>query len=287
MRCTFAKFCQASPYWRAARAIEKIRSTLGPSIDVPTAGTGAFPVPLQVAWLRLWERIHAAEQRYHRGAGSVALLAVSKAFAPATISAAAALGQRAFGENYAQEALAKIAALREQAGMPALQWHFIGPIQSNKTRAIAGNFDWVQSIERLSVARRLSEQRPAHLAPLEVLIEVNISAQASKSGIEPDELAQLAQQLVELPRLRLRGIMAIPAPGLAPADQRAAFARLRTLFESLRGAVAGAASQTAAGAGTAPVIDTLSMGMSADFEAAIAEGATMIRVGSALFGERP
>ena len=158
-----------------------------------------------------------------------------------------------------------------------LQWHFIGPIQSNKTRPIAEHFDWVQSVDRIRIAQRLAAQRPADRAPLQTLIEVNISGEASKSGVAPSEVTGLAQEIVRLPGLRLRGLMAIPAPGLAPAAQRAAFGRLRALQETLRAALDG---PSAAG------IDTLSMGMSADFETAIAEGATMVRIVTAIFGER-
>jgi len=175
-----------------------------------------------------------------------------------------------------QEAVAKIQALRALPDLPALQWHFIGPLQSNKTRLVAAHFDWVQSVERLSVAQRLSAQRPAQLAPLQVLLEVNISGEASKSGAAAADVVALARAVAALPRLQLRGLMAIPAPGLAPSAQLAVFARLRALFAEVRAALAGAAD----------AFDTLSMGMSADFEAAIAAGATMVRVGSAIFGER-
>ena len=226
---------------------------------------------LRAAYAQLRARIDAATAASGRNPGAVTLLAVSKTFGPEVIGAAAALGQRSFGENYVQEAVAKMDALAA-AGIGGLEWHFIGPIQSNKTRTIAARFDWVQSIDRASIARRLSEQRPAALAPLQVLLELNASAEDSKSGIEPDALAALAEAVAALPRLTLRGIMAIPRPGLAPAQQRATFAGLRERFEALRAAC--------------PTVDTLSLGMSADFEAAIGAGATLVRIGSALFGQR-
>jgi pyridoxal phosphate enzyme (YggS family) len=240
-------------------------------VGPPAAAPGATPPGLAERFDAVRARIEAATARAGRAPGSVALLAVSKTFAPNVVAAAAALGQRAFGENYVQEAVAKIEALAPQWGA-ALQWHFIGPIQSNKTRPIAEHFAWVQSLERAAIARRLSEQRPAGLAPLQVLLQVNISGEASKSGVAPAELPALAADVAALPRLALRGLMAIPQPDLAPAQQHEVFARLRALHEALRREHPGA--------------DTLSMGMSADFEAAIAEGSTLVRVGSALFGER-
>lgn len=252
----------------------------------PLAGPGAIGPPPAAgqAWdglgpslRRLWDRIEAAQALHNRAPGSVALLAVSKAFPAPAVAAAAACGQRAFGENYVQEAVAKMAAL---AAPPApLAWHFIGPIQGNKTRLIAGHFDWVQSIERLAIAQRLSAQRPGHLAPLQVLLQVNISGEASKSGVAPADVDALALAVAALPRLQLRGLMAIPQQSRVPGEQRAVFARMRALFEQT--------GRRLAAGGAAPSWDTLSMGMSADFEAAIAEGATLVRVGSALFGERP
>jgi len=258
---------------------------LGTSIDFPTAGGAHATVPLPGTWDALWERIRAAEQAAGRPPGSVALLAVSKAFGPAAIAALAALGQRSFGENYAQEALAKIEILGARASLPPLQWHFIGPIQSNKTRLIATHFNWVQSVDRLAVAQRLSAQRPAGMAPLEVLLQVNASGEATKSGIEPARLPALAQAVAALPRLRLRGIMAIPAPEQSPAGQHAGFAHIRDLWEDLRTQLPEAPDGPPGH--YSPRLDTLSMGMSADFAVAIAEGSTMIRIGSALFGERP
>ncbi len=235
----------------------------------PTQSTPARRLDLPAAFENVRERILAATLRSGRAPGSVTLLAVTKTFGPEIVAAAAALGQHAFGENYAQEAIAKMERLAD-AG--ALEWHFIGPIQSNKTRPIASRFAWVQSVERSSIAQRLSAQRPPELPPLQVLLEVNVSAQQSKSGVAPAELLDLAAQVAALPRLCLRGLMAIPRPGMAPSEQRADFARMRELFEDLRRRFA--------------TVDTLSMGMSGDFEAAIAEGSTMVRVGSALFGER-
>ena len=216
--------------------------------------------------------IHAACEGAGRDRASVQLLAVSKTFPAQAVQDAIAAGQYAFGENYLQEALDKIAAIKAALPAAAVEWHFIGPIQSNKTRLTAASFDWVHTVDRLKIAERLSEQRPAGMAPLNVCIQVNISGEASKSGVAPDALPELARQVALLPNLVLRGLMAIPEPETDEAKQRAAFARLRTLAEQLR-----------AGGLT---LDTLSMGMSADMEAAIAEGATIVRVGSAIFGTR-
>lgn len=215
------------------------------------------------------ERIRQAEQLYGRAAGSVQLLAVSKTQPVEAILAALAAGQRAFGENYLQEALPKIAAL---AGHK-LEWHFIGAIQSNKTRDIASHFDWAHTLAGERVARRLDAQRPAGLPPLNVCLQVNISGEASKAGIDPARLSELAHTVAGLPRLRLRGLMAIPRAESDPARQRAAFAALARLQRRLRG--------------EGLALDTLSMGMSDDLEAAIAEGATLVRVGTAIFGARP
>ncbi|WP_312722241.1 YggS family pyridoxal phosphate-dependent enzyme [Stutzerimonas kunmingensis] len=210
-------------------------------------------------------RIREAAQAVGRDPASVGLLAVSKAQPAAAIREAAEAGMRDFGENYLQEALDKQAELGE---LP-LTWHFIGPIQSNKTKPIAEHFDWVHSVDRLKIAQRLSDQRPAELPPLNICLQVNVSGEASKSGCAPEELPQLAQAVAAIPRLRLRGLMCIPAPSEDPAEQRAAFARLRALRDEL------------------PLtLDTLSMGMSQDLEAAIAEGATWVRIGTALFGAR-
>jgi len=216
--------------------------------------------------------IVASEHEFARSGDSVTLLAVSKTFGPEAVLEAVAAGQTAFGENYLQEALDKIAAVAIALPDTALEWHFIGPIQSNKTRAIAEHFDWVHTIERDKVARRLAEQRPAELAPLNVCLQVNISGEASKSGVAPAELPALAKVVAGLPGLRLRGLMAIPEPSSDLVQQRAAFHQVRLLYEQLR-------------ADGVP-LDTLSMGMSGDLRAAIAEGATMVRIGSAIFGAR-
>ncbi|MGE7990396.1 YggS family pyridoxal phosphate-dependent enzyme [Pseudomonas sp. NPDC089554] len=210
-------------------------------------------------------RIDSAAKAASRASDSVQLLAVSKTKPASAIREAHAAGLRDMGENYLQEALAKQEELRD---LPLI-WHFIGPIQSNKTKAIAEHFDWVHSVDRLKVAQRLSEQRPAGLAPLNICLQVNVSGEASKSGCSPAELPALAASVASLPNLRLRGLMAIPQPTDERAEQEAAFARLRQLQESL-------------GLG----LDTLSMGMSHDLEAAIAQGATWVRIGTALFGAR-
>ena len=210
-------------------------------------------------------RIQAGAQAAQRPAGTIGLLAVSKTKPAAAVREAYAAGIRDFGENYLQEALAK---QQELADLP-LCWHFIGPIQSNKTRAIAENFAWVHSVDRLKIAQRLSEQRPAGLPPLNICIQVNISGEASKSGCEPAGLQALATAIAALPNLRLRGLMAIPEPLEDRAAQDAAFASVRTLQEHLQ-----------------LPLDTLSMGMSHDLEAAIAQGATWVRIGTALFGAR-
>ncbi len=213
-------------------------------------------------------RIERAALAAGRDPADVTLLAVSKTFGAAQVREALAGGQRAFGESYVQEAIGKIALL---AGS-GIEWHFIGPLQSNKTRPVAEQFDWVHSVASLKIAQRLSQQRPAERAPLSVCLQVNVSGEATKSGVSEAEVLPLAQAVVALPRLRLRGLMCIPAPASDAAAQRAPFARLRELQQRLR----------AAGL----VLDTLSMGMSDDVEAAIAEGSTCVRVGSAIFGSR-
>lgn len=228
---------------------------------------------LQANLTSLSERISSAAAAAGRPAGSITLVAVGKTFPAAAVLALARCGQRHFAENYLQEALAKIDAVRAGAPDLSLTWHFIGPIQSNKTRPIAERFDWVQSVERLKIAQRLSEQRPADLPPLNVLLQVNISGEASKSGVAPGELPALARAVAALPRLRLRGLMAIPEPSDDPARQRPPLAAMKRLFDEQR--AAGFADW-----------DTLSMGMSADLEAAIEQGATMVRIGTALFGQR-
>lgn len=216
--------------------------------------------------------IHAALKAAVRDGDAVKLLAVSKTFPAEAVLEAIAAGQHAFGENYLQEALDKIAAVAAALPSAQVEWHFIGPIQSNKTRPIATSFAWVHTVERLKIAQRLSEQRPAGLPPLNICLQVNISGEASKSGATPEELPELARQVALLPNLKLRGLMAIPEPETDVAKQRAAFALVRALAEQLR---AGGIE-----------LDTLSMGMSADMAAAIAEGATIVRVGSAIFGAR-
>ncbi|MDH4094066.1 MAG: YggS family pyridoxal phosphate-dependent enzyme [Betaproteobacteria bacterium] len=220
---------------------------------------GSIPENMQA----VKSRIDAASRACGRDPRTVRLLAVSKTHAPERVREACAAGQRAFGENYVQEALDKMAAL---ADLP-LEWHLVGPLQSNKTRAAAERFDWVHTIDREKVARRLSEQRPADLAPLQVLVQVNVSGEASKSGVAPAGVAALARAVSSMPRLRLRGLMAIPEPG-APAER---YHELGALYERLRAELD---------------FDTLSLGMSDDMETAIAAGSTMVRIGTAIFGER-
>lgn len=213
-----------------------------------------------------------AAVRYRRAPGSVRLLAVSKSFGAEVVIDAADAGQASFGENYLQEALDKQQAVHALRPDLRLEWHFIGPIQSNKTRPIAEHFAWVHALDREKIARRLSEQRPASLPPLNICLQVNVSGEASKSGVAPPEVLALAQAVATLPGLRLRGLMAIPEPANDFESQRQPFALLRTLQQQL----------TEAGIPT----DTLSMGMSADMDAAIAEGATIVRIGTAIFGKR-
>ena len=198
------------------------------------------------------------------------LLAVSKTFPAVTIREAVAAGQHRFGENYVQEALDKMAELADLRSQ--IEWHMIGPIQSNKTRPVAEHFDWVHTVDRLKIAQRLSDQRPPELPPLQVCIQVNTSGEDSKSGTGPDEALALAREVAALPRLRLRGVMALPAPSADPAEQSRQLAQVRVVYEHLR-------SQGLP-------LDTLSMGMSSDLEAAVAQGSTMVRVGTALFGQR-
>lgn len=213
-------------------------------------------------------RIRAAEQRFGRAPGSVRLLAVSKTQPATAIAAVAALGQTRFGENYLREASDKMGDL---AALD-LEWHFIGPVQSNKTRPIAERFAWVHSVDRLKIAERLSAQRPGSLPPLNVCLEVNIDRQASKHGLDESEVMSVARAVAALPRLRLRGLMAIPAPATEFTAQREPLARLRRLQERL--------------IADGLMLDTLSMGMSDDLEAAIAEGSTLARIGTAIFGPR-
>jgi PLP dependent protein len=230
------------------------------------------------------DRIHAACLAAGRDPASVRLLAVSKTFGADAVIEAASAGQLAFGENYIAEGVEKIAALRRWqrgeaarsiAAASALQWHCIGPIQSNKTRLVAEHFDWVQSVDRLKIAERLSAQRPPDLPPLQICLQVNIDGGANKSGLAPEAVQGLAQEVAQLPRLKLRGLMAIPEPAIDFVAACALHARAKALFDQIN----------ASGALAAPM-DTLSLGMTADLEAAIHAGSTMVRVGSAIFGAR-
>lgn len=214
------------------------------------------------------QRIRAAEKLANRDAGSVALLAVSKTKPDSLIRAAWNAGQRAFGENYAQEAEEKARRLADLS----IEWHFIGPIQSNKTRGLAQTMAWVHSIDRLKIAQRLSDQRPEHLPPLNICVQVKLSDEPSKSGVASSELPNLAEQIVKLPKLRLRGLMAIPAATADYPEQRMSFSKLQGLLFELQK--------------QHPQADTLSMGMSGDLEAAVVEGSTLVRVGTDIFGAR-
>jgi hypothetical protein len=213
-------------------------------------------------------RIAKAAEQVGRSPQEITLLAVSKTWQLDCILAAADAEQRAFGENYVQEGVDKALATADLD----LEWHFIGPLQSNKTRLVAEHFAWVHSLERIKIAERLSAQRPAELPPLQVCVQVNVSGEASKSGCAPADAAALCQQIADLPRLTLRGLMAIPEPADDFAAQRAPFRRLRNIYENIRA--------------LGIPLDTLSMGMSHDLEAAVAEGATIVRIGTAIFGER-
>jgi len=217
---------------------------------------------------RIHDRIAQACGKAGRSPDSVTLLAVSKTFGADAVAQAHAAGQAAFGENYIQEAVEKITAL---SALP-LQWHCIGPIQSNKTRLVAEHFDWVHTVDRLKIAQRLSEQRPVHRPALQVCIQVNVDGGPTKSGVAPDQALALAQAVAALPRLRVRGLMCIPEPAPDFVAACAVFERARALFDEMNLAGMG--------------LDTLSMGMSSDLEAAVASGSTLVRVGSAIFGER-
>lgn len=230
------------------------------------AGMDAERIRLNIA--NVHQRVSTAAQKVDRRADDIILMAVSKTRGADEVRAAVAAGVHDLGENYLQEALEKIQA----TGDLDARWHFIGPIQSNKTRAIAEHFDWVHSVDREKIARRLNEQRPDSLPPLNICLQVNVSMEDSKSGVAPEDVAPLARAILDLPRLRLRGLMAIPAPTDDIAAQRAAFARITALFRDLQE--------------TVPALDTLSMGMSADLESAIAEGTTMVRIGTDIFGPR-
>ena len=216
------------------------------------------------------QRISAACALVQRPVRSVTLLVVTKTFGPDAVREAFAAGEHRFGENYVQEGVDKIAALSDVRDQ--VEWHLIGPLQSNKTRVVAEQFDWVHTVDRLKIAQRLSQQRPPGRPPLQLCLQVNISGEASKSGLSPDEVPAVALAVAALPGVRLRGLMAIPEPADDPEARRAPHRQLRRLLEQLR-------------AGGLP-LDTLSMGMSADLDAAVAEGATMVRVGSAIFGSR-
>ena len=220
----------------------------------------------------LRDRLSAACKAADRDPATVRLLAVSKTFGDDSVAQAIAAGQLAFGENYIAEGVEKIVALRQY---PLLEWHCIGPVQSNKTRLVAEHFDWVQSVDRLKIAQRLNEQRPPHLPPLQVCLQVNVDGGANKSGVTPNELMALIQEVIKLPRLRLRGLMTIPEPAIDFATACAVHSEARALFDKVN----------SAGLLMEPM-DTLSMGMTADLEAAIASGSTMVRVGTAVFGGR-
>ena len=266
--------CGASPVYDSACYIAHLTRAMvlcanvscSPKVYCYAMTDNSHPPPTRLELVL--SRIDAACTRYGRAPGTVTLLAVSKTRSSEELRALASEGINRFGENYLQEALDKMAELTD---LP-LEWHFIGPIQSNKTRSIAEHFDWVHSVDRLKIAERLNDQRPPERPPLNICLQVNISEEVSKSGVAPAELAGLAQQVANLPRLKLRGLMAIPAPAQTFEEQRRPCHALRRALEQLnREGLA---------------LDTLSMGMSDDLEAAIAEGATMVRVGSALFGPR-
>lgn len=233
-----------------------------------------FPIMTDIAnhLQTITKKIGQAAVAANRLPDTVHLLAVSKTRPPADILDAAEAGQLAFGENYEQEAVPKIVAIRQSRPDLNLEWHFIGPIQSNKTRSIAGYFDWVHSVDREKIARRLSEQRPKNLPPLNICLQVNISNEKTKSGVLPEEVPALAKAISGMPNLRLRGLMAIPEPESDPVKQREPFAAMKALFDQL--------------VQSGYQLDTLSMGMSDDMETAIQEGATTVRIGTAIFGKR-
>ena len=235
-----------------------------------------FPSPscnIAQALAQVQQRIAQAVAQAGRPANSVRLLAVSKTFPADAVASAALAGQTSFGENYVQEGIAKIIALREQ-GLHALQWHCIGPVQSRKTAQVAAHFDWMQSLNRLDIAQRLSRQRPPGLSPLQVCLQVNIDGGANKSGVTPAQALELAQAVQDLPGLQLRGLMSIPEPYEDPRQTLEVHRRTRTLFDEMGQIL------------KLPLWDTLSMGMSQDLELAITAGSTMVRVGSAIFGAR-
>lgn len=225
--------------------------------------------PYEKAWQDIWLRIAQAARAANRNRDTIRLLAVSKGQDVGAIRAIYALGQRAFGENYVQEAIAKADAL---ADLRDIEWHLIGPLQTNKTRLASQHFAWVETVDRAKIGERLASARDVHLPPLNACIQVNISGEASKSGVAPDAALPLLRSIASLPRLAVRGLMGIAEETPDVARQRAQFAKLRDLFDAARA--------------EGMALDTLSMGMTADFEAAIAEGATLVRVGTALFGPR-
>ena len=218
------------------------------------------------------DRIAAAERRFDRPTGSVALLAVAKTKPANLVREAWEAGQRQIGENFVQEAVTKLDELARLSGPGGIEWHFVGALQANKSRTVAERFDWVQTVDRIRIARRLSDQRPAFLAPLNVCLQVNLSGESTKSGVEISEVADLAAEVANLPRLRLRGLMAIPRPCTGLDEQRATLRPLAEAYERLRA--------------DGHPLDTLSMGMTDDLEAAVAEGSTMVRIGTAVFGPR-
>jgi pyridoxal phosphate enzyme (YggS family) len=238
-----------------------------------TDGNDSIMTTIAANLHRVRERIGQACAANGRRASEVALLAVSKTFGVEAVIEAIEAGQVAFGENYVQEGVEKIVALRERLPGARVEWHCIGPLQSNKTRLVAEHFDWVQSVDRLKIAQRLSAQRPEALPALQVCVQVNIDGGPNKSGVAPEQVLPLAEAVRALPRLRLRGLMCIPEPYDDARTQAEVFGRARALFERLRA--------------LDPGVDTLSMGMSEDLEAAIAAGSTMVRVGRGIFGYRP
>src|SRR5688572_4891232 len=252
--------CRSEALFLTTKASSSVRSITIP----PGEAAKCFPSLVQRIMATIAENLQAVRVRIVGAQGvteAVTLLAVSKGQRVERIAQALAAGQKAFGENYVQEAVQKMQTL------PPLEWHLIGPLQSNKTRIAAERFDWVQTLASEKIARRLSEQRPAHLPPLNVLIQVNVSGEASKSGVGVPEVEKLARTIAALPNLRLRGLMAIPEPGA----HRSRYGAVKELFDKLKGEFA---------------FDTLSMGMSDDLEIALAEGATMVRIGTAIFGAR-
>ena len=222
------------------------------------------------------QRLQTACVAAHRAPDAVALLAVSKTFGPDAVAQAIAAGQRQFGENYIQEAVDKIRALADHPARAELVWHCIGPVQSNKTRLVAEHFDWMHTVDRAKIAERLSAQRPAHLPPLQVCIQINVDGGLAKSGVPPEEALALARAVAALPQLCLRGVMSIPEPAPDHATQLALHQRVRAVFEQIR----------ASGGSGLDHFDTLSLGMTADLDAAIQAGSTMVRVGTGIFGGR-